>query len=244
MLPKIKHKPKIRKIFFPEDLNSSTLANNKNTQTEILIKKDCCICLQEFTPSCEQPNVSITKCHHFFCTSCLIKTMKYGNKCPLCRTILRSPTERLTMTPTLSNTIVQQELLFYDDYIKESFNYIIDMIHYYTTEKKMTQSVLIDIHSEMKKVFQNFGMGICYNVNRSLDELYRNQYQGEQTQGNTEVQTSQSNIVSPLEELTQLSNSGSYPSMSNPNILASFERLIPSQENPPRNSSPFAFPPI
>ena len=129
MLPKIKHKSNSRKIFFRELPKINSLTNHKNTQTDNNRRLDCCICLQEFTPCCEQPNVSITKCHHFFCTSCLIKTMKYGNKCPLCRTILRSPTERLTMTPTLSNTIVQQELLFYDDYIKESFNYIIDMIH-------------------------------------------------------------------------------------------------------------------
>ena len=103
MLPNLKHKQKSRKIFFPEFSAMRSLSNNKNTQTADTFRKmDCCICLQEFN-SFEQPNVSVTKCHHFFCTSCLIKTMKYGNRCPLCRTILRSPTKKMTMTHTVSS---------------------------------------------------------------------------------------------------------------------------------------------
>lgn len=242
MLPKIKHKKKVRKIFFPEFSNVKSF--NNNAQTESLGKIDCCICLQEFTTS-EQPNVSITKCHHFFCTSCLIKTMKYGNKCPLCRTILRSPTKKMTMTHSVSSSIIQQELLFYDDYIKESFNYIIDMISYYITEKKLTQDIMDDIHSEMKKVFQNFGMGICYNVNRSIEEMYRTQYQGERNEATEELRRIDSNIIPPLEEeLIELSNTESIRSMSAPNVLSPLETLLHSNENSPRNSSPLGFPPI
>ena len=244
MLPKIKHKPKSRKIFFPDVSNIRTFTDNKNTQTETFRKMDCCICLQEFT-TYEQPNVSITKCHHSFCTSCLIKTMKYGNKCPLCRTILRSPTKKMTMTHDVSSAIIQQELLFYDEYIKESFNYIIDMIQYYINEKELTQNVRDNIHSEMKKVFQNFGMGICYNVNSSLEEMYRSQYQGEQNQGVEEPRRTDSTALSNLEdELIQLSNTESIRSMSAPNVLSPLETLLNYDENPPRNSSPVGLPNI
>ena len=245
MLPKIKHKSNSRKIFFRELPKINSLTNHKNTQTDNNRRLDCCICLQEIN-TFEQTNVSITKCHHSFCTSCLIKTMKYGNKCPLCRTILRSPTKKMTMTPTVSSSIIQQELLFYDDYIKESFNYIIDMIHYYITEKKMTQGVLEEIHKEMKKVFQNFGMGICYNVNRSLETMYNIQYQSEETQ--EEHETLGSNILNlnaNLEEqLTQLSNSESTHSISSPNVLSSLDTSLQNNENSGRNSSQLVFPNI
>ena len=245
MLPKLKHNPKSRKIFFPEFSGVKSLSNNKNTQTDNYRKLDCCICLQEFT-TLEQPNVSVTKCHHSFCTSCLIKTMKYGNTCPLCRTILRSPTKKITMTHTISSSIIQQELLFYDNYIKESFNYIIDMIHYYINEKKLTQEVMNDIHQEMKKVFQNFGMGICYNVNRSLEEMYRNQYQSEQTSQILE-EPSRDNFNSNVnleDELVQLSNSQSIRSLSAPNVLSPLEREFLIDENTDGISSPLRFPPI
>lgn len=244
MLPKIKHKPKSRKIFFPDVSNIRTFTDNKNTQTETFRKMDCCICLQEFT-SYEQPNVSITKCHHSFCTSCLIKTMKYGNKCPLCRTILRSPTKKMTMTHDVSSAIIQQELLFYDEYIKESFNYMIDMIQYCINEKELTQNVRDNIHSEMKKVFQNFGMGICYNVNSSLEEMYRSQYQGEQQPGVEEPRRTDSTALSNLEnELIQLSNTESILSMSASNVLSPLETLLNYDENPPRNSSLVGLPNI
>ena len=240
MLPNLKHKTKSRKIFFPEFSSVSSLSNNKNTQTANTFRKmDCCICLQEFT-TFDQPNVSITKCHHSFCTSCLIKTMKYGNKCPLCRTILRSPTKKMTMTHTVSSSIIQQELLFYDDYIKESFNYIIDMIHYYITEKKLTQSVMDEIHKEMKKVFENFGMGICYNVNRSLEEMFHSQYQGEQSQEAEDPRVS----IHLEDELIQLSNSNSIRSMSAPNVLSPLGTLLDNDDNPRINASQSQFPPI
>ena len=245
MLPKIKQKSNSRKIFFPELPNINSLSNHQNTQTDNYRRLDCSICLQEIN-TFEQINVSITKCHHFFCTSCLIKTMKYGNKCPLCRTILRSPTKRMTMTHTVSSSIIQQELLFYEDYIKESFNYIIDMIHYYVTEKKMTQDVLNEIHKEMKKVFQNFGMGICYNVNRSLEEMYNTQYLREETQEDNELP--RSNIlnlnINLEEELTQLSNPESIRSSSAPNVLSPAETPLRGDENSSRYSSRSAFPNI
>jgi len=171
--------------------------------------------------------------------------MKYGNKCPLCRTILRSPTKKMTMTHDVSSAIIQQELLFYDEYIKESFNYIIDMIQYYINEKELTQNVRDNIHSEMKKVFQNFGMGICYNVNSSLEEMYRSQYQGEQNQGVEEPRRTDSTALSNLEdELIQLSNTESIRSMSAPNVLSPLETLLNYDENPPRNSSPVGLPNI
>ncbi len=236
MLPKIKTKsrfPKKKKFF--SDL--SEISSNKDSTSMYPRKMDCCICLQEFM-CLEQPNISITKCHHYFCTSCLIKSMKYGNRCPLCRTILRSPTKKMTMTHDISSSIVQQELLFYDDYIKESFNFIIDMLHYYINEKKLTQKVMEDIHLEMKKVFQNFGMGICFNVNRSLEELYRNQYQEElPTVPTLELPRENTNNlnINLEDELISVSSSVFNRSMSAPNVLS---------PNTRGDSSPQGFPPI
>lgn len=246
MLPRIKTNSKGRrkKKFFSDlsDISNSTESDSKYPR-----KMDCCICLQEFM-STDQPNISITKCHHYFCTSCLIKTMKYGNKCPLCRTILRSPTRKMTMSHDISSSVVQEELLFYNDYIKESFNFIIDMVIYYISENKLTENIRENIHQEMKKVFQNFGMGICFNVNRSLEELYSSQYQEELPPVST-IQPLMENInslnIDLEDELLRVPSSEFNRSMSAPNILSpNGTRLINNDNNNRRDSSPVGFPPI
>ena len=203
--------PKIKKKSLPY--------KNRGAQTENLKQLECCICFQQFTVL-EKLNISITKCHHSFCTSCLIKTMKYDNKCPLCRTILRSPTKMITMTPSVSNLIIEQELQFYDEYISESLNYIINTLQYYIDKKKLDSSVINQIHIDMKTVFQNFGMGICFTVNKSIEQLYQSQYGAEQQQAPTNlppISNLETNLlpdiipsnlsnISPLESYDNLTN--------------------------------------
>lgn len=44
---------------------------------------DCSICLENISNK-----FFITYCSHIFHTNCINKSLKYNNKCPLCRTLL------------------------------------------------------------------------------------------------------------------------------------------------------------
>jgi len=43
----------------------------------------CAICLE--TPGTGTKNISVTKCGHKFCTSCLLSSLRQKNTCPTCR---------------------------------------------------------------------------------------------------------------------------------------------------------------
>ena len=43
----------------------------------------CAICLE--TPGTGAKNISVTKCGHKFCTSCLLSSLRQKNTCPTCR---------------------------------------------------------------------------------------------------------------------------------------------------------------
>ena len=210
MTPRLENKslnlPKIKK--------KKLVFKNRESQTENLKQLDCCICFQQFTVL-ERLNISITECHHSFCTSCLIKAMKYDNKCPLCRTILRSPTKKITMTPAVSNLIIDQELQFYDEYISESLNYIINSLQYHMEKKNLNSDIINQIHIDMKTVFQNFGMGICFTVNKSIEQLYQSQYGAEQERTPTNlssVNNLETNLLPSIEtsSLTHISQLETY----------------------------------
>ena len=56
---------------------------------ETLFCSICYVSLTELTN-----DISTTKCNHLFCTTCIIKSMKFNNTCPLCRTELTSPSKK------------------------------------------------------------------------------------------------------------------------------------------------------
>ena len=45
----------------------------------------CSICLGNISPNC----VAITKCGHMFCKNCLSQSMRFTNKCAICRSIIK-----------------------------------------------------------------------------------------------------------------------------------------------------------
>ena len=49
----------------------------------------CVICLE----NTKKTDVTITKCNHTFCTSCLLTNIHESNKCPICRTELTKKIE-------------------------------------------------------------------------------------------------------------------------------------------------------
>ena len=116
-------------------------------------------------------NISTTKCSHLFCTTCIIKSMKFNNTCPLCRTELTSPNKKFCINFNKSKRIVQQEVMYYQAYISDNINYIMDLVEYHTKEQTLTPDIKHKIHTEMNEVFENFGMGICLNINTTFSNM-------------------------------------------------------------------------
>ena len=128
----------------------------------------CSICFQELQYA--TMDRTVTRCNHYFCTSCLLKNMKYNNKCPLCRVVLLSPNKKFSIGLPLSEKIVEEELQYYDDYIKQSLHYVIDNIEYHTMHNTITDKIKENVCNELLQVFENFGMGVCLNVNTRFRE--------------------------------------------------------------------------
>ncbi len=128
----------------------------------------CSICFQELQDAAM--DLTVTRCNHYFCTSCLLKNMKYNNKCPLCRVELLSPNKKFSISIPLSGQIVEEEMEYYGDYINNSINYAIDTIQYYTARNTITEEIKKTVYKELIQVFENFGMGICLNVNTRFRE--------------------------------------------------------------------------
>ena len=123
----------------------------------------CSICYSPLTDA--KLDVSTTRCNHLFCTSCIIKSTKFANTCPLCRTELTSPNKKFSIKFNRSKHIVLEELHYYKSYIGDNINYIMDTIEYHTNGKTLTPSIKHTLHTEILEVFENFGMGICLNIN-------------------------------------------------------------------------------
>ena len=133
----------------------------------------CCICFEELQNA--EINLSITKCNHHFCTTCLIKTMKHSSKCPLCRTILRSPKKPISINYFMISSLIQEELFYHSTYVNDLSKYIIDVMKY--AEKKIETAneenedyIKEIISKELVKLLKNFGIGISVSINKLLYE--------------------------------------------------------------------------
>ena len=54
-----------------------------------------------------EKNISITKCDHAFCASCIFKNIRYNNKCPLCREVLTlPPIKKYNLSPEMIENVI------------------------------------------------------------------------------------------------------------------------------------------
>ena len=163
---------------------------NRKINYDFIKKKSsaklCCICFEDLQDI--QNNLSITNCNHYFCTNCLIKTMKYNNKCPLCRNILRSPKKALIIDHTEISSVIEDELYYHSTYINEFTTYINDIITYYSinSDKIDKNKNYLHIHSEITKLLKYFGSGVSLSLNRIIYEN-TNEENNNYQQINTEV---------------------------------------------------------
>ena len=159
--------------------------SNDNTLTDRQLCSICYVSLTELNN-----DISTTKCNHLFCTTCIIKSMKFNNSCPLCRTVLTSPNKKFSINYGKSKRIVLEEVQYYREYIADNMNYIMSTVEYHTENKSLTPAIKSQLQREMSEVFENFGMGICLNVNTKFANC--NIYDT-----NQEIQQPSSPLVSP-----------------------------------------------
>lgn len=123
----------------------------------------CSICYSPLTDA--KIDISTTRCNHVFCTSCIIKSSKFANTCPLCRTELTSPNKKFGIKFNRSKRIVLEELQYYKAYIGDNMEYVMNTIEYHTKDNTLTPGIKHTLHNEILEVFENYGMGICLNIN-------------------------------------------------------------------------------
>lgn len=163
--------------------------NDNNMDIDTLF---CSICYISLTDT--NNNISTTKCSHLFCTTCIIKSMKYNNTCPLCRTELTSPNKKFSIKYKKSKRIVQEELQYYKSYISDNIDYVMSLVEYHTNNEGVTPTIKDSIHRELNEVIENFGMGICLNINTKFASF--NIYNTD-TDENNELNRPRSPIQSP-----------------------------------------------
>jgi hypothetical protein len=108
-------------------------------------RKECPVCFEKLGTK----NVSVTKCGHEFCTTCLLKATNRNGECPLCRTPL---SENISAKTFLQNQerIIKRSLddfnivsrfpeMITDDKFKlkivEDFVYYSHLIFHYSIEE-------------------------------------------------------------------------------------------------------------
>lgn len=161
--------PKINRRIVLKDFPKCKEKKGKEGKKDLSVSKIfCSICFQELQYA--TIDRTVTRCNHYFCTSCLLKNMKYNNKCPLCRVVLLSPNKKFSMGIPLSAKIVEEEMLYYGDYIRQSVYYAMDTMEYHTMHNTVTDEIKENVYKELVQVFENFGMGVCLNVNTRFRE--------------------------------------------------------------------------
>jgi hypothetical protein len=94
--------------------------------------------------------------------------MKFNNTCPLCRTELTSPSKKFCINYDKSKRIVLEEVQYYREYIADNISYIMNTIEYHTEHNTLNPGIKAQLQREMTDAFENFGMGICLNVNNKF----------------------------------------------------------------------------
>ena len=130
----------------------------------------CSICLVSLKGV--HSDITITKCNHLFCTTCILNSVKYKNTCPLCRTVLTNPPKKFDISFVRSQQIVKQELHYYRSYIINTLSTLIATVEHHTNTDTLSPSIMIDLQKDLLETFDNFGMGICYNVNTKFSDCF------------------------------------------------------------------------
>tara|TARA_B100001758_G_scaffold160997_1_gene138846 strand:- start:1217 stop:1729 length:513 start_codon:yes stop_codon:yes gene_type:complete len=126
--------------------------------------------------------------------------MKFNNTCPLCRTELTSPNKKFCIKYNSSKRIVHEELLYYKAYIEDNIKYIINTVEYHTKAKTMNSNISHTLQQELVNVFENFGMGICLNINGKFSNF--NVYNIDNNSQPNSPEESPTNVLISNENLT------------------------------------------
>ena len=107
---------------------------------------ECAICMEELD---SVKNFAKTSCGHSFCLSCLVKSLKNNNTCPMCRTNIEEK------KPENPNVITLEDCV---DLIKEEMEMFPYMEH-------LDAITMFDNPvSSLKSMLRVFGLGLSKNI--------------------------------------------------------------------------------
>ena len=144
-------------------------------KTKIL---ECVICQNKV----EKKNITITKCNHVFCASCLFKNIRYNNKCPLCREVLTlPPIKKYYLSPEIIEHAIYQQITLHEDTLKNNiYNFINEHMNTInqedTNEPILNEEEIMDITVKILESMSVFSTGVCRNIARRI-ETFNNENQ-------------------------------------------------------------------
>ena len=155
--------------------------NRKQTQLDInplsprlIIKTkiiECAICQNKI----DKKNITITKCDHAFCASCLFKNIRYNNKCPLCREVIALPPVKIyNLSPEVIEHVIHQQITLHEDTLKNTIsNFINEHINNLNQEDAvqplLNEEEIMDITVKILESMSIFSTGVCRNISRRID---------------------------------------------------------------------------
>ena len=121
--------------------------------------EECAICMEELD---SVKNFAKTNCGHSFCLSCLVKSLKNNNTCPMCRTNIEETKPENTNMITLEDCV---------DLIKEE-------MEIFPYREHLDAITMFDNPvSTLKSMLRVFGLGlsksiIAYQTEEMEEEIY------------------------------------------------------------------------
>jgi len=148
---------------------------NPTTKT---LEKECAICME----TVGYRNKLVTECGHIYCGSCMLKNIKYSNKCPMCRKeLIKDKSKKLTeITPEICRRIIETKFAQINmDNLAHGIKYILkeSLPEEYFDEIKNRQSLehrnfRNKIHDELSKFSYDLSQHIMnYQEDGSIDYM-------------------------------------------------------------------------
>jgi hypothetical protein len=144
---------------------------------------ECAICMEELD---SVKNFAKTNCGHSFCLSCLVKSLKNNNTCPMCRTNIEEK------KPENPNVITLEDCV---DLIKEEM----EMFPY--REHLDAITMFDNPVSSLKSMLRVFGLGLSKNIIAfQTEELEEEIYDDEEEEDAEEEEEEEENMGTVSDE--------------------------------------------
>ena len=166
-------RPNANAIARPNNANARARPNaNANATSQAIVKREqsanygktlCVICQEPL----KKRNLTILKCGHLFCASCIFKCLKYTRKCPLCRDEIVENLYR-TLDDSTSKMLVSEVLK------DEPYYEIIYRLHelFKDSKEDLSENTLefkLKFAEVLTDILGTFGMNLCQYIHLNYE---------------------------------------------------------------------------